>query len=354
MSDPRTRTPLGRLDPPGRGLALAAWLLATPALAAKTDIVVLENGDRLTGEIKGMSRGKLDYKTDDAGRLSVEWTKITQVTSVHAFEVELSSGKKLYGPLQPGAEPGQLTVGPAGSQETVAIVAVIAITPMSERFWSRVRAYLDLGFTLAKANTAMTLSGDGEFAYRGEHLGATLDFDTYFQNDVNNTLVSRASVQLTGNYFFVARWRLQLFLSADHNNELDLDLRLSIGSGAAYSVIRSSLMELWVAAGLIGDREVYSSGSPNVNLAAYVAGDWEAFRYDSPKLDAGIQIQILPVLTDLGRFRGTATFKVKYELFSDFNVGLNFSYTFDTRPPDPTAGKTDYLLSMTIGWSYRR
>ena len=79
-----------------------------------------------------------------------------------------------------------------------------------------------------------------------------------------------------------------------------------------------------------------------------------SFRYDSPKLDLGVQVDICRSSLTPGRLRGTSTIRVKYELFADFNVGLNFSYTFDTRPPDPTAGKADYLLWLTIGWSYRR
>jgi len=333
-------------------MALAACLMSAPAGAQKTDVIVLENGDHITGEIKGMSRGKLDYKTDDAGRLSVEWTKVDQVTSRHVFEVELSSGKKMYGALGAGPEKGELSVGPEG-KDVVSVSQVIAITPMDDRFWSRVKAYLDLGFSLAKANSSVTLSGDGEFAYRGEHFGGALDFNFYFQNDASGSLVSRASVDLTGNYFFAYRWRLQGLLGFDHNDELDLRGRTSLGAGAAYSAVRNSLMELWLSSGLVGDHEVYTSES-NYNLAAYVAADWEAFRYDTPKLDAGVQVQILPVLTDLGRFRGNIAARVKYEFFKDFNVGLSFSYTFDTRPPDPTAGNTDYLLSITVGWSYRR
>jgi hypothetical protein len=81
--------------------------------------------------------------------------------------------------------------------------------------------------------------------------------------------------------------------------------------------------------------------------------EWDAFRYDTPKLDLTISQVILPVLTDLWRFRGNTSLKLTYELFYNFNVGMNLSFTFDTRPPDPTAPKTDYLLSFTIGWSYR-
>src|SRR5271170_6767954 len=82
-----------------RLVPLLAALLAGRAEADKTDVVVLLNGDHLTGEIKGMSRGQLDFKTDDAGRFSIEWVKIARVTSKHIFEVELSSGKKYYGTL---------------------------------------------------------------------------------------------------------------------------------------------------------------------------------------------------------------------------------------------------------------
>jgi len=335
------------------GLALASCVLATPARAQKTDVIVLDNGDHLTGEIKGMSVGKLDFSTDDAGRPSIEWIKVARVSSTHAFEVELSSGRKLYGSLGPGEAEKHLVVGPVGSHETVPIVDVIAITPMDERFLSRVRAYLDVGFTLAKAKTAMTLSGDGQIAYRGEHVGAAVGFNTYLQDDENNTLVSRASGLVTGDYLFT-RWRIQGRFGLDHNDELELRLRTSLGAAVAYPVVRSKSMELWLAGGLVGDRATYFTGEPAFNLAGYVALEWEAFRYDSPKLDAGIEVQVLPVLTDFGRFRGTATTRIKYEVFSDFNVGLNLSYTFDTRPPDPAASKTDYLLTATIGWSYHR
>jgi hypothetical protein len=331
-------------------MLLVGLLAARAAIAEKTDVLVLDNGDHLTGEIKGMSRGKVDFKTDDAGRLSVEWTKVAQVTSIHPFEVELASGVKYYGVLQ-SPEDKQLQVG-TEAKDVFPGIEIVTITPMDDWFWARVKASLDLGFTLAKSNKAMTLSGDGEFAYRGQHFGGALDFNTYVQNDKNSTAVGQASVNLTGTYYFT-KWRLALQLGADHNDELDLRLRLDLGGGVAYPVLRNNSMELWLSGGLVGVRELYTSGTPNFNLAAYVGGQWEVFHYDTPKLDAGISVQFLPVLTELWRLRGNTTVKVKYELFYNFNVGVNFSFTFDTQPPDPSASHTDYLMSLTIGWSYR-
>ncbi len=333
-----------------RVASLLAALLAGRAEAEKTDVVVLINGDHLTGEIKGMSRGQLDFKTDDAGRPSIEWVKIARVTSKHIFEVELGSGKKYYGTLSSPAEQ-RVQVG-TEEADVFTVEEIINLTPMDEWFWARVKANLDLGFTLAKSNKALTLSGDGDFSYRGEHFGGAIDFNTYVQNDANSTAVGQITGTLTGTYFF-RTWRVQLQFGATHNDELDLQLRLDIGLGAAYPILRSNTMELWLSGGLLGVRETYTGGTPSFNLAAALGGEWDVFLYDHPKLSASVAVALIPVLTELWRTRGNAAVKVKYELFYNFYVGLSFSFLFDTEPPDPAASHTDYLLSITIGWSYR-
>ena len=42
-------------------------------------MVTLLNGDRLTGEILNLNRGRLELKTDDAGTINIEWDKIASV-----------------------------------------------------------------------------------------------------------------------------------------------------------------------------------------------------------------------------------------------------------------------------------
>lgn len=332
--------------------ALGAALLASPAAARdKTDVVVLRNGDHFTGEIKSMSRGKLDLATDDAGRISIEWVKVAQVSSTYFYEVELASGRKYYGLLRPppAGETGAVVI----DADALAIPEVVALTPLDAAFWSRLKAYLDLGFTLAKSNRATTLNVDGEVAYRGDRMGATLGFSTYAQDDENGVAVTRGGVVLSGDYY-LTRWRATLFAGAEQNDELALTLRVSLGGGAAYSVLRSNSMQLWAMAGLVFTREQYATGEPTVNLEGYLNGTWEAFRYDSPKLDLGVSFSLFPGLTDLGRVRGNLGLRAKYEVITDFNVGLTLTSTFDSRPPDPAAAKTDYVVALTVGWSYRR
>jgi len=341
--------------PVSRSLLAAALLLAALPAAArdKTDVVVLRNGDRLTGEIKGMSRGKLDVNTDDAGRLSIEWVKVQRVSSTHQYEVELSSGEKLYGILDSPSD-GRLAVGAPPMPDVVPIPEVVELVPMDDAFANRVRAIFDLGFTFAKSKYATTISTSGEFGYRSEDLGARLTFDGYFQSDNQSDAVSRGSIGLQGSWYFINRWRAVLGALAEHNDELQLRVRLSLAPGVACSVVRNDWTEVWITGGVAGSRESYMNGANNFALDALLGASWDAWRYDTPKLDLNSSLVLLPGLSDFGRLRGTFTIKVKYEVFMDFNVGLAFSDTFDTRPPDPSAPNNDFIASLTIGWSYRR
>ena len=336
---------------PATGAVLLSLLPASASARDKTDVVVLRNGDHITGEIMAVSRGKLDYKTDDAGRLSIEWLKVERVTSLHTYEIQTADRTKYYSALR--APPEEVTgVVELDDGRTIPVPDVVAIVPLDAGLWSRMSAYFDLGFTLAKSNNAMTLNTDGFVGYRGERLGASFQFDTYLQGADNTATVVNTSGEVIGDAYFGA-WTTQLSVQAQKNDELDLKLRLTLGGGAAYSAIRSNFMELLAKAGLAAAREQYSTGGPTWYLTGYLAGTWDIFQYDSPKLDAGISVTAYPYLTDLGRVRVETTLRVKYEVFKDFNVGLNFSDTFDSRPPDATPNN-DYLVSVTIGWKYRR
>jgi hypothetical protein len=332
--------------------ALLAGALAAPAAAReKTDLVVLVNGNNINGEIMGLSRGKLDCKTEDAGRLSIEWLKVARVSSTFMYEVETSAGIRRYSALDPpaGDERGvvQLQDG-----TRIPVSEIVSLVPIDAGFFSRLSAYFDLGFTLAKANEALTLSTDGFVGYRGERLGTSLQFNLYLQGTNRTPAASSATIQWMGDLYF-GRWTATVGAVAQENSELDLKLRLIFLGGGRYSALQTNLMELLATAGLAGIREQYTTGDPTWYLAAYVAASWSLFRYDSPKLDAGIDLAAYPYLTDLGRVLLQGAIRVTYEVFLDFNVGLNFTDTYDSRPPEGGVNN-DFNMSITMGWSYRR
>src|SRR5262249_23527488 len=100
-------------------------LLASPAFAAKTDVIVLKNGDHLTGEVEQLERGRLSVKTDDMGTLEIEWDKVASVAATAPFDVDDLHGHRYMGSLVPGAVAGQMLIVWAGQTETVDLMAVV-------------------------------------------------------------------------------------------------------------------------------------------------------------------------------------------------------------------------------------
>ncbi len=97
---PLTRHGLGTVT-------LALILAASPLHAPKTDVVILENGNQITGEIKKLERGKLEYSTDDIGRIHIQWDKIMHIESSKFYEIELQTGVRYYGAIGRVADHGR-------------------------------------------------------------------------------------------------------------------------------------------------------------------------------------------------------------------------------------------------------
>lgn len=83
-------------------LIVILTLLAGPAFAKrKDDVVVMKNGDRFTGEIKGLQHGELIFKAAymvDSVRL--DWNRVERLESKDSYIVALSSGARVTGNIE--------------------------------------------------------------------------------------------------------------------------------------------------------------------------------------------------------------------------------------------------------------
>ena len=92
-----------------RWIACLAFLAGSvPALADKTDIVHLRNGDRVTCEIKKLERGQLKVSTDSMGTIYIEWKDVVRVTSKELYVIEMQDGSRVQGTLAEADTDGQL------------------------------------------------------------------------------------------------------------------------------------------------------------------------------------------------------------------------------------------------------
>ena len=212
---------------------LAAALATVPALplhAQKTDVVTLRNGDAITGEVKELQRGLLKYSTDDMGTIYIEWNRLARVTSRNYFEVELESGLKYFGTLDPPAQDGKVVVSLV-VPDTLELLEIVQITRIKATFWSRLSGFVDVGFSYAKANKNGQFTASGEVKYRGRKWAGSLKGESYFQDQESSDLTSRNSLSFTIQRFLGNKWAAGGNVGAEQNQELQLEGRFSVGAG---------------------------------------------------------------------------------------------------------------------------
>jgi hypothetical protein len=152
-------------------LARTTFLLLCLSIAApawcqpKTDIVTLGNGDRITGEITSLARGRLALKTDDAGTIEIEWDKIRRVQSPRLFEIETTDGRRLLGSLNSPAD-RQIAVGVLDNPLILAMDDVTRLTPIGASFWSKLEGSINAGFSYTHSAQLAQVTFNQDAIYR--------------------------------------------------------------------------------------------------------------------------------------------------------------------------------------------
>ena len=332
-------------------LALTLFGVA-PLKAQKTDVVVLKNGDQITGEVKAVSRGKLDYSTDDLGHLSIEWDKVLRLSSRNTFEIELRSGQILFGSLVEGAPDGSLAISGAAIN-AISIADVVRLTPIERRLWHRLSGNLDVGLTYAKANENLQLTSAGELRYRESRFEGTFRFSTYLQDQSGSNAATENNIGVGAQRVVGRHWSAGLVGQFQQNDELNLAHRLTLGAVAVRTLVESPHAEVQFPVGMVVNQErFYGADTSNTSLEGLVGIEVVTFRFDSPKLEFSSLANGYPSLTQWGRFRFQADVRARYELLKDFFLGLRFTDSYDSDPPDPGSSKNDLTTAFTVGWSF--
>jgi hypothetical protein len=156
----------------------AAFLALAPASAAKTDVVVMQNGNRVTCEVKELFRGRLRVKTDDMGTLDVSWNRVRELTASRLFEVEDNRGRLFYGSLRPAPEAGKMEIVGLAGTTALEMLFVVRIQPIKSGFWRRLDGSIDIGAAYTSSSRLTELSVDAEASFRRPTFQARLTLDS--------------------------------------------------------------------------------------------------------------------------------------------------------------------------------
>ncbi len=329
-------------------------LLGTPALlfAQKTDIVILRNGDRLTGEIKKLERGELKYNTDDIGNVYIDWDEVAFLSTSNTLEVEMQSGEKYYGALQQATEAGTMEVVTPADTTVLDLASVVRMALLEATFWDRLKGYLDLGFSFTKANKKRDLTLGAELRSRTRIRYIKMDFSSYINRQEEVESTTRTTLGVLFQRFLPNKWLALTDGRIQQNEELDLEYRTLLEGGFGRHVIQTNTLELTLTGGVQVNQEKFGSEETATNkLEGLLSVQFLAFRFDDPEIDITLTHNIYPSFSSTGRVRMEFSSRVRYELVKDFFFNVSLFDAFDNRPPAAEASKNDFGVTTSLSWS---
>lgn len=332
-------------------IALALVAAASPLLAQKTDVIVLSNGDRVTGEIKFYQSGRLTVDTPHSSWIKVKWSLIQSISSDKQFDVQTIDGFHHYGSLAPSDPVGRLTIV-SDEPITIGFFDVFNITPIYQTFWKRWEGSLDLGFNYTQSSNLTQFNFDFDGTYRMKDSQFVTELSAFFSRQEDVTAVSRGDFEVRYDRFLGPRWVLEGGLGLDRNTQLGLDLRETLGVGAGRFLFQTNQAWLVVFAGFTANHEIPVEGENTNSAEAQIGGRYSYFMYDFPKLTVAADLTVYPSLTISGRVRLEAGLSVKREIVSDFYLSISVFDSFDSRDPTTLTAKNDWGPTLSIGWQF--
>jgi putative salt-induced outer membrane protein YdiY len=330
---------------------LLLFAVARPALAAdKTDIVNMNNGDRVTCEIKQLSRGRLTVKTDPMDTVTVHWGDVVSVTSTRTFEVEVASGITYYGSLKPGGPGGIVVVGILG-ETSLKLLDVVRISPLEQRFWSGLDGSIDVGFSFTQASeqTQYTLNANAQ--YRRRRYLTQGSFSSLFTALEGADPTTRNSLSLSGRRLLGPRWFSSGFGQLQQDESLGLNFRSVLGGAGGRYLMQRSQTTFSTFAGLAYTREQFVDEPTNHSAEALLGADWEWFTIGNN--DTDFSTVLLTFYNISGRARTRVDLNTSYtqKIVGDLHWSLNVFETFDSAPPEGQKAN-DFGTSISLGWTF--
>jgi hypothetical protein len=340
------------------GLLLAFWLLgtATPCQAGE---VIMKNGDRIQGTVISMTQGKLVYKTEYAGEITIKWDQVAKLTTEKPLEVTLTDDKRLEGKVAT-AQSGELLFYPedGASPSPVTMAQIKSMErpkpPATWDFTGNIKA----GASKETGNT-----NTEKYSFIGNlkifKMPHVFKFYGEFHKEWSKNVLSKDNWLGSGTYerFLTKKWFLWGGGVAQSDKFKDLTLRANAAVGPGYQVWNSSEKNLSLKLGPGYTYEKYSKmmkNFGNVDHREYFSGYWVL---DFDMWFFGKLFQVFHHDDFLYDFEDSANWVVRTRtginlpLISKLFASFQFNYDFDNQPADGK-DKYDQYWIFSIGWAF--
>jgi len=335
-------------------LILLGTFISLPCSAAdKTDVVILLNGDAVTGEIKALDFGALRYSTDSMGTVGIDWEDVVSITSDQNLEIELADGNKYYGRLLEPVQESSVRVKTASQEVSLPAETIVRITPIetSEKFWQRLDGSFSFGFQTQKSSEVTTSNLSADISYRARKYLIGLKLNSSVTEQAVEPASARQSKETNYQRFRSNRWFTDWFTSWEKNDELGIQGRSSVGGALGRYLVQTNRNQFSLTAGLQAARTSFTGEDESTTEAEGRIEIRYLHRTLVPESSLTFTSKIYPLIEDLSQFRAETDLSFRREFFSDLFWDLTIGHSYLSEPP-VDAESSDYTVTTSIGYKF--
>lgn len=337
-----------------RTLVASVLVLAmSQAIAARTDVIVLVNGNAVTGEIEALDFGALEYSTDSMGTVLVDWEDVVSITSNQQLQVEVTNGRRYFGNLESADERFHINVITLGGSVELTTGQIIRITPIltDERFFQRLEGDISFGFNTQKSSGVTTTNLTSNVRYRTQKYLVGLEFNSSITDQPSEETSARDFIGANYQRFRGNRWFTDWYTNWERNDELGISARTTGGGGLGRYLVQTNTNQFSLTVGLQAARESFTGSDESTTNAEGRIQVRYLHRSLDPEAKFTFTSRIYPLLEDLSSYRAETDLVLRREFFEDlfFDVTLYHSYVSD---PPTGAESEDYGITTSLGYSF--
>jgi Protein of unknown function, DUF481 len=287
------------------------FLCSSPLLAQeKKDLIVMKDGDRFTGEIKGLGGGTLLVSLSYVdGNIAVQWSEVAHLESSRLFVVKTESGVVYTGKIATTGvsndPPIKIEIAESPAKEVeVAQRKIIKLNPIFDSFWRRFDGAVNTGLLYSKDDESTQFNLSSQVVYTRERWSSQVDFNSSLASNSGSNVTTRnqadieATKLLRWNHWFYAVTAAFLQSSVQQ-----IDLQTTLAAGVGRYLKNTNRASMSVFGGLGWQNASYGpnivdQGSQNTAVGL-VATRIKAFKFKKTNLD--VSASLIPAITGPGR-----------------------------------------------------
>ena len=319
------------------------------AQAKAVDVLVLKNGDRITGEITRIWDAEITIEPEYADEFNVDVPAVAYIESEREFEIDLADGRELVVTF-PGADAeGNQVIETGSGTEALTLSNMLELDEPEDYYdWE---SFVDLSGDLKKGNTDSRntkLRADTTLKLGDHrHIGELILFREELIDDVTK---DQTIVNYNYNWLFNDPWFFSALTTFERDPIIQLHSRVTASAGIGLDIWNTANRSLNVQLGVgVRDEEI-GDESETSSVATWVLRYSQDFFSDDFTLFHNHSI--IPTINGRTNTSYRTSTGIRYEITDLLYANISLDYDYETEPVDDTTRNEDLVLLFGLGLEF--